>query len=220
MIWFTKWALKNRAAVILMIVLSLGLGTLSYFTLPKEFLPAANNPMVTVIVMGQGTDAETMAEQVTKPIEKAIGSVKGKKHVFSTSADGYTSVDISLDASVDMKEAKAQVQEAVNGLQLPEGYSKPIVSQLNFDMIPLWQIGLSFPNGINREDMEKIENEIVPTFQGISGVSNVSVYGSQQTQVTVKLDNEKMSDESNSGSSYNGNSSREKSSRSSRRRNN
>ena len=69
--------------------------------------------MVTVIVIGQGTDADTMAEQVTKPIEKAIGSVKGKKHVFSTSADGYTSVDISLDPSVDMKEAKAQVQEAV-----------------------------------------------------------------------------------------------------------
>src|SRR6185437_13516231 len=125
MIWFTKWALKNRAAVILMIVLSLGLGTLSYFTLPKEFMPAANNPMVTVIVIGQGTDADTMANQVTKPIEKAIGSVKGKKHVFSTSADGFTSVDISLDASVDMKEAKAQVQEAVSSLQLPAGYSKP-----------------------------------------------------------------------------------------------
>ena len=122
MIWFTNWALRNRAAVILMIVLSLGLGALSYFTLPKEFLPAANNPMVTVIVMGQGTDADTMVDQVTRPIEKAIGSVKGKKHVFSTSADGYTSVDISLDPSVDMKEAKAQVQEAVSGLQLPEGY--------------------------------------------------------------------------------------------------
>ena len=35
MIWFTKWALKNRAAVILMIVLTLGLGTLSYFTFAK-----------------------------------------------------------------------------------------------------------------------------------------------------------------------------------------
>ena len=40
--------------------------------------------------------------------------------------------------------------------------------------------------------MEKIENEIVPTFQGITGYANVAVYGSQQTQVTIKLDNEKM----------------------------
>ncbi|MFK4997620.1 efflux RND transporter permease subunit [Bacillus sp. N9] len=74
--------LRNKAAVILMIVLTLGLGALSYFTLPKEFLPSANNPVVTVIVIGQGTDADTMSDQVTKPIEKAIGSVKGKKHVF------------------------------------------------------------------------------------------------------------------------------------------
>ena len=192
MVRFTKWALKNRAAVILLVVLSLGLGTLSYFTLPKELLPAADNPMVTVIVMGQGADAKTVEEQVTKPIEKAIGMVKGKKHVFSTSADGYTSVDISLDSSVDMDEAKVQVQEALNGLRLPEGYSAPIVSQLNLDMIPLWQIGLSFPNGITRVDMEKVENEIVPTFQGISGVANVVVYGSQQTQVTITPDTEKM----------------------------
>ena len=192
MVWFTKWALKNRAAVILLVVLTLGLGTLSYFTLPKELLPAADNPMVTVIVMGQGADAETVEEQVTKPIEKAIGTVKGKKNVFSTSADGYTSVDISLDSSVDMGEAKAQVQEALDGLQLPEGYSAPIVSQLNFDMIPLWQIGLSFPSGVTRDDMEKVENEIVPTFQGIAGLANVVVYGNQQTQVTIKLDTKKM----------------------------
>ena len=91
-----------------------------------------------------------------------------------------------------MDEAKVQVQEALNGLQLPEGYSAPIVSQLNFDMIPLWQIGLSFPNGIAREDMEKVENEVVPTFQGIAGVANVVVYGNQQTQVTIIPDTEKM----------------------------
>lgn len=194
MIWFTKWALRNRAAVILMTVLALGLGTLSYFTLPKEFLPAANNPAVTVIVMGQGTDADTMAEQVTKPIEKAIGSVKGKKHVFSTSADGYSSIDITLDPSIDMKEAKAQVQEALNGIEIPERYSKPIVSQLNLDMIPLWQVGISFPKGINREDMETVENEIVPMFQGITGISDVLVYGKQQTQVNIQLDKEKLSD--------------------------
>lgn len=188
----TEWALKNRAAVILMVILTLGLGALSYFILPKELLPAANNPMITVIVAGQGTDAYTINEEVTKPIEKSIGSVKGKKHVFATSADGYASIDIYLDETVNMKEAKLEVEEAMKHLQFPEGYSPPIVSQLNFDMIPLWQIGLSFPKGIEREDTEMIENEVVPTFQGITGIADVAVYGSQQTQVTIKLDNEKM----------------------------
>lgn len=188
----TKWALKNRAAVILMVVLTLGLGALSYFILPKELLPSANNPMISVIVIGDGTDANTINEEVTKPIEKSIGSVKGKKHVFSTSADGYASVDIYLDETINIKEAKQEVDEAMNRLQLPEGYTAPVVSQLNFDMVPLWQIGLAFPNGIEREDMEKIENEIVPDFQGITGIADVTVYGSHQTQVTVKLDKEKM----------------------------
>lgn len=148
--------------------------------------------MVSIIVIGEGTDANTINEEVTKPIEKSVGAVKGKKHVFSTSADGYAMIDIYLDETINMKDAKLEVEEAVNRLQLPEGYSPPIVSQLNFDMVPLWQIGLSFPNGIAREDMEKIENDIVPTFQGITGIADVTVYGSHQTQVTIKLDQEKM----------------------------
>lgn len=192
MIWFTNWALKNRAAVILLIVLSLGLGAFSYFTLPKEFMPAADNPMVTVIVMGEGTDASTISEQVTEPLEQAVGAVKGKTDVFSSTADGFTTIDIVLESTVDMKEAKSEVQEAVDAVPLPEGYSRPIVSQLNLDMIPLWQLGISFPNGITREAMETVEQDVVPKFQSLSGIANVSVYGQQQTQVKITLDQNKL----------------------------
>ncbi len=194
MIWFTNWALRNRAAVILLIVLSLGLGALSYFTLPKEFMPAADNPMVTVIVIGEGTDADTISEQVTKPLEQAVGTVKGKTNVFSSSSDGFSTIDILLDSTVDVKEAKTAVQEAVNTVPLPEGYTQPHVSQLNLDMIPLWQLGLSFPDGATRAAMETVEQDIVPKFQGLSGIANVQVYGQQQTQVTITLDHKKLED--------------------------
>src|SRR5690606_18469732 len=42
--------------------------------------------------------------------------------------------------------------------------------------------------------MEKIENEVVPMFQGITGISDVVVYGKLQTQVNIQLDKEKMTD--------------------------
>ncbi len=192
MISLTKWALKNRAAVILLIILSLGFGTVSYFTLPKEFMPAADNPMVTVIVMKEGADAGTIAEQATEPIEQAVGAVKGKTNVFSSTSDGFAAIDILFDANVDMKEAKQEVQEAVEAVSLPEGYSRPVISQLNIDMIPLWQLGISFPHGLSREAMETVEQKIVPKFESLSGIANVSVYGKQHTQVKIKLDQEKL----------------------------
>ena len=76
---FTKWAFKNKAAVSLMTILILIIGIVSYFRLPMEFLPSADNPQVTVITMGQGTDSKTMETDVTNPIERAVTGLTGKR---------------------------------------------------------------------------------------------------------------------------------------------
>ncbi|MFC4768157.1 efflux RND transporter permease subunit [Effusibacillus consociatus] len=192
MTWFTKWAFKNKASVILMVILTLGLGLMSYFILPKEFLPAADNPMVTVTVTGPGFDADSMLQQVTEPIEKAVNSAKGKKNVFSVTGDGYSKIDIGFDSNVDMKDAKTEVQELVNAVKLPEGVSKPYFLQLNTSMIPVGEVSLTFQDGLSRQNMETAENQIVPVFKGIKGVSDVILYGKKNTQVVVKLDKDKM----------------------------
>jgi len=69
---FTKWAFGNRAAVAVLTILIVVIGVVSYFRLPMEFLPSADNPQVTIISMGQGTDSKTMESEVTIPIERAI----------------------------------------------------------------------------------------------------------------------------------------------------
>ncbi len=75
---FTKWAFKNKSAVSLMTILVLAIGIVSYFRLPMEFLPSADNPQVTIISMGHGTDSKTMEAGVTTPIEQAVTGIKGK----------------------------------------------------------------------------------------------------------------------------------------------
>ena len=80
MSWLTKWSFKNKAAITIMSILILALGVISYFTLPMEFLPTADQPQVSVVVMGQGTDADSMEKQVTSPIEEAVAGIKGKSN--------------------------------------------------------------------------------------------------------------------------------------------
>lgn len=79
---FTKWSFKNKAAITLVTILVLLLGTVSYFKLPMEFLPPADQPQITIIALGQGVDSNSMEQQVTTPIETAVSSVKGKKRLF------------------------------------------------------------------------------------------------------------------------------------------
>ena len=86
-----------------MTVLVLLLGVVSYFKLPMEFLPPADQPQVTIVAMGQGVDANSMEQQVTTPIETAVGSVKGKKDIFSTTGDGFSKIDILFESKTNMK---------------------------------------------------------------------------------------------------------------------
>ena len=188
MTWLTKWSFGNKGAVGLLVVMALVVGIMSYTSLPMEFMPEADNPQVTVAVLGPGQDAHAMETQVTKPIEAATLLVKGKTEQMSTSADGYAKVDIYFDGKTNMKEAAQEVEKAVGALQFPQGVMDPFIIQLNTSMIPVSQVTVAFDDGLTKENLELAENKILPEMQKIDGVASVALYGKTTPQVRVKLD--------------------------------
>ena len=191
---FTKWAFGNKAAVAVLTVLILVIGVVSYFRLPMEFLPTADNPQVTIISMSQGIDSKTMESEVTLPIERSVTGLNGKTSVFSTTGDGFSKVDLFFEAGYDMKQAKLDVQDALNGISLPPYISKPIISQLNTSMIPIVNIAVTFEEGLTEENKEFARNKLQSMYQEIKGVSNVDVYGITNSVISVVIDDEKLSE--------------------------
>lgn len=191
---FTKWAFGNRAAVAALTILIVVIGVVSYFRLPMEFLPSADNPQVTIISMGQGTDSKTMESEVTIPIERAITGLNGKTSVYSTTGDGFSKVDLFFEAGTDMKQAKQDVQEALSNVALPLYLSKPIISQLNTSMIPIANIAVSFNEGLTTENMDFAREKLPSLYQEIKGVSKVDVYGITDSIISVKIDDGKLAE--------------------------
>jgi multidrug efflux pump subunit AcrB len=188
----TKWSFKNKSAVGLLVFMSLIIGVLSYFRLPMEFLPAADNPQVTITAIGPGFDTKSIESQVTTPLENALSAIKGKSSMFSTSGDGYSKIDINFETDANMKEAKAEVQEAVNGVQLPQGVMKPYVLQLNTSMIPISQLSVAFKEGLSEKELESEQKAVLNELQKIDGVSNVQLEGKAAPTVSVKVDMQKL----------------------------
>ncbi|WP_054950350.1 efflux RND transporter permease subunit [Numidum massiliense] len=188
----TTWSFRNRAAIVVSVLLVLCLGVLSYFTLPMEFLPEADNPQITIATLGQGYDADSMVQAVTEPLEQAVAGVKGKRDVFSQTGDGYSQVNIFFASDTDMKAATQEVKDALSALTFPEGIAKPHVVQLNTSMIPVAQVSLAFNDGITKENIKKVEKEILPQFQSVKGAAQVAVYGKTDPRVVIRLDKDKM----------------------------
>ena len=93
-----------------------------------------------------------------------------------------------------MKQAKLDVQEALNNVALPHYISKPTISQLNTSMIPIANIAVTFEDGLTAENMEFAREELEPLYQEIKGVSNVDLYGITDSVISVKIDNEKLAE--------------------------
>ncbi|MGG0283890.1 efflux RND transporter permease subunit [Peribacillus butanolivorans] len=190
--FFTKWSFKNKAAVSLVTIFILLIGVVSYFKLPMEFLPSADNPQVTIVTMGQGTDSKTMETQVTDPIERVVTGVKGKSSVYSTTGDGFSKVDLFFEAGSDMKQAKLDVQEALDNVTLPQNIAKPTVTQLNTSMIPISFIAVTFKDGLTAENLDFAKKELEPLYKDIKGVSDVQTFGVSQSVLSVKVDNKQL----------------------------
>lgn len=190
----TKWAFGNKAAVGLLTVLIMVVGIISYFRLPMEFLPSADNPQVTIITMGRGTDTKTMENEVTIPIERAVTTIHGKTSVYSTTGDGFSQVNLMFEPGSDMKQAKLDVQEAISSLDFPEYISKPVISQLNTSMIPIVNLAITFDEGLTPENIEFVEEKIKPMYESIEGVADVEIFGVASPVISVKLDDKKLTE--------------------------
>ena len=188
----TNWAFRNKAAMTLFIIITLLVGTVSYFLLPMEFLPEADNPQVTVVTLGQGYDAGSMTTSVTEPVEQAVSSVSGKTSVLSTTGEGFSQISINFDSKTDMKEAKNNVEDAISSLSLPEGVGKPQVSQLNTTMIPVGQVSITFDDGLTKNNIEQVNEEFKPLFENQEGLSQASIVGESGSRVQINLDQDKL----------------------------
>ncbi len=188
----TEWAFRNKAAMKIGVVMAMLVGVLSYLTLPMEFLPSADNPAVTITAVGEGYDAKTMESSVTVPLEKAVSLVKGKSSMISNTGNGFTKIDLTFDSKTKMKDAKVEVQEAVNSVRLPANVSPPYVVQYNTSMIPVSWLSITFKDGLTSDNIKLAEERIVPEFQKIKGVGTVSFYGKSTPSVAITADPAKL----------------------------
>jgi multidrug efflux pump subunit AcrB len=182
---FTEWSFRNKAAVILIVIMALAMGAVSYFRLPMEFLPAADNPQVMITTIGQGNDAKTMEQQVTNPLEDAVTLVKGKTSMFSTSGVGYAQISLNFDSKTDMKVAKAEIERIVGQVQLPAGVMKPFVVQFNTSMIPIAWVTLTFDESMSEQEKEAKLKLFTAELQKSEGAGEVSVSGKSSPAVHI-----------------------------------
>lgn len=183
----------NKRSVTLLLAMALfiaGLG--AWGSLKQELLPDIEFPVITVIASLPGAGAADVAEQVTKPIERAISGVPRLESLQSTSANSIALLIAQFSYGTDVKETRAQIEQNIQAAALPSGVS-PQVSALNINSSPVIIASIAAKSQDGLADAARIaQTEISPELLGLEGVASVDITGGETQRVLVTLDPAKL----------------------------
>lgn len=187
-----KFSLNNKFALWILTILVLAAGLYSGLNMKMETLPDVTIPIVSVTTVYPGAAPEEVMEKLTKPIEQRTRNMSGVKNVSSTSYENASSVVIEYDYDTDMDKATTDVKELLSGITLPDGVQDPQVSRISLNAFPVMSLSMS-DSKMSLEQLTKlVENDILPTLEGIDGVASIQISGQSVKKATLTFKPEEL----------------------------
>ncbi len=190
--FITRPVLSTVISIIIVILGVLGLNALSVTQYP-DIAP----PTIQVTASYPGATAATILESVIIPIEEQINGVEGMTYITSTASNaGTATITVFFDQDVDPDIAAVNVQNRVARADplLPQAVRQTGVLTQKQQTSAL--MFLSFYTTNEDYDDTYLQNylkiNVVPAFQRVSGVGNVTVFGAKDYAMRVWLQPEKM----------------------------
>lgn len=179
-------------AIVLSVVLIV-LGLVSFKQLEIRFFPKITMPVVTINTYYEGASADLMESQVTTPIENALAGVDGVQYISSNSWTANSSITVQFRLGGDFESEAATVRDRVSGVmdQLPSDANTPVVT-VGTKGNPLLGIGFTDKNKDPAAIRDYIMRNIQPALRQLPGVGSVWVVGASGYALRIWLNAEKM----------------------------
>jgi len=182
----------RRPVMTMLCMLSIVLaGLIGYRLLPVSDLPAVDFPTISVSASLPGANPETMASTVATPLEKEFTTIAGLDSMISTSSQGSTRITLQFDLNRNIDAAAQDVQSAISraSRRLPEDLpTPPSFRKVNPADQPILYLALTSPTLPMYLLNEYGETQLAQQISRVTGVAQVSVYGSQKYAVRIELD--------------------------------
>lgn len=184
-------SIRQPVFITMLMLLVIVVGYLSYTRLPVDLLPEINPPFVFVSVIYPGAGPESVADQVSKPIEDELSTLNGVVSITSNSSEGAASIIVEFEQDIDAVQALQDVRDQVDLIrpQLPQNIEEPTFERFDPSQSPILTLAITSKSGQDLEQLRTlIEDEIVPRVQRAQGVGSVNVSGGLVRQINVQLD--------------------------------
>lgn len=130
------FVLKNRFLILVLGIVIMAAGYLSYKQLPIDAFPDVSPSLVQVFTVTEGLAPEEVEKYVTYPIEVTMNELPNLKTIRSVSNFGLSVVNIYFEDGTDIYFARQLVNERLTEAreQIPEGFGDPKMGPISTGM--------------------------------------------------------------------------------------
>lgn len=189
----TKFSINRPIGICMVVAFFVVLGLFSFYRIGVELLPALNTPYVTVSVKYPGANADSVEQQVVKPIENALSSVSNLKHMTSKASYGQARITLELDFSANADAAAIDATKKINAIRgkLPDEIDEPVVIKRDVNATPIMYIAVQSNQPLD-DIYSKAENDFQDVLQQADGVSEIELHGGRDKEIAVEIDKDKL----------------------------
>jgi Cu/Ag efflux pump CusA len=192
-----KWvygALKQRllAALALVIIIGLGINTLSRF--PIDGLPDISNVQVQVITEAPALGPQEVEQFITFPLEIALTGLPRATQLRSISKYGLSQITIVFEDGTNIYSARALVNEKLveASRSLPAGSEQPVLGPVSTGLGEIYIFQLKGEKKTPMELRTLMDWTVIPRLKSVRGVAEINPMGGFVKQYQVKLDPERL----------------------------
>ncbi|MGB3726560.1 MAG: efflux RND transporter permease subunit [Glaciecola sp.] len=197
-------AVKRPVTVWMFTLAVLLFGFVSLGRLSINLLPELSYPTLTIRTDYLGAAPGEVEQLVTKPIEEAVGVVKGVRKVISASKAEQSDVVLEFEWGTEMDVASLEVREKLDVLFLPLDVKRPLLLRFNPSLDPILRFGLGSSNSEKTNEaanpmdiasMKRVRNyaeeDIKRALESVEGVASVRVGGGLENEIHVLINQQR-----------------------------
>lgn len=187
-------SIKRPVFAVVMSLLLVVLGVMSYSRLTLREMPNIDPPIVSVDVTYPGASAAVVETRITQILEDALAGIEGIRTIQSRSRNGRSDVTIEFNITRDIEAAANDVRDAISRVadRLPIEAEAPDISKVEADADAILWLNMRSSTMDTMELSDYADRYIVDRLSALDGVARVQLSGSQRYSMRIWLDRDAM----------------------------
>ena len=188
-----KLAIDNFQFVLMVVLLLLFFGILSFINMPRLEDPQVNIPIFGIFAVYPGASPSDMEELIVDVIEEELKEIQEVDEISSFISEGLAVIRVETNYSVDINNKFDEIQGAINSVEprLPEGLIRLEAEQFTPQDVNIAQYALVSDNRSYAELVE-IAEVLEDELESVSELRAVEISAYPKQQIRISLDFQKI----------------------------